>query len=105
MKPQMINESLRVLRLYWGKSQADLAGELGVSQSYLSEVERGRKDVTFELLQRYSERLRVPMSSLMLFAEKMEGSPPPTKGRVFVASKVLGLLKRLVPDELDAASD
>lgn len=105
MNVKMLNESLRVLRLYWGKSQEDLAVELGISQSYLSEIERGRKDVTIEILQRYSDLLHVPISSLLLFAEKMEGEPPLKRGRLFIANKTLSFLKSLLPDEVDALED
>ena len=105
MKIKMLNESLRILRLYWGKSQEDLAAELGISQSYLSEIERGRKEVTIEILQRYSDLLHIPMSSLMLFAEQMEGEPPLKRGRLFIANKTLNLLKSLLPDEVDALED
>ena len=100
MKIKMLNESLRILRLYWGKSQEDLAAELGISQSYLSEIERGRKEVTIEILQRYSDLLHIPMSSLMLFAEQMEGEPPLKRGRLFIANKTLNLLNNYFPTKL-----
>lgn len=95
----MINESLRVLRKFWGLSQNELAHAIGVSQSYLSEVESGKKDVTMDLLQKYSDCLNVPMSSLLFFAETLEEHPPAGKGQVFVADKVLGLLKKMVPND------
>lgn len=105
MNPAVINRSLRILRLYWGKSQAELATELEISQSYLSEVETGRKDVTIDLLDRYSKRLSVPMSSLLLFAEGVEGAPPARRGQVFVAGKVLKLLERLIPDDVQESEN
>jgi transcriptional regulator with XRE-family HTH domain len=101
MKLSLINEALKVLRLYWGKSQASLAAELGISQPYLSEVEAGRKDATLELLQRYSDVLKVPMSRLLFFVEEMEGAPKPTHGRVFIAGRALDLLRALVPEDAE----
>jgi transcriptional regulator with XRE-family HTH domain len=95
----MINEALKLIRLYWGKSQAEMAEEISLSQSYLSEIEAGHKEVTLDILKKYSTRLKVPMSSLVLFAEKVEGLPKPTRGRLFIAGKALSLLKKLVPDE------
>ena len=103
MKRPMINESLRILRLYWGKSQMELAGELEISQSFLSEIERGKKEVTLDLLDRYSCRLDVPLSSLLFFAEQVEGAPPAGRGRLFVAGKVLDFLRTLVPDDAEKA--
>jgi transcriptional regulator with XRE-family HTH domain len=99
MKPTLINEGLKILRLYWGRSQSDLAKDLGISQSYLSEIEAGRKEATLDLLRRYSESLHVPMSQLLFFVEEMEGAPKATRGRIFVAGKVLDMLKTLIPDD------
>jgi transcriptional regulator with XRE-family HTH domain len=96
----LINEALKVLRLYWGKSQSAIAADLGISQSYLSEIESGRKEVTLELLRRYSNTLDIPLSRLLFFAEEMEGAPKPTRGRVFVAGKILDLLKTLIPEDV-----
>jgi transcriptional regulator with XRE-family HTH domain len=101
VKTTLVNEGLRIVRLYWGRSQAALATELGISQSYLSEIEAARKDVTLDLLRRYSEVLNVPMSRLLLFAEEMEGAPKATRGRLFVAGKALKLLKTLIPEDAE----
>ena len=100
----MINEALRLIRLYWGKSQAEMAEKTDLSQPYLSEVESGEKEVTLEVLRRYSSSLNVPMSSLLLFAERVEGIPPPSRRRVIIAGKVLNLLRRLVPDDVQKES-
>ena len=101
MKLALINEGLKVLRLYWGKSQSELAAQLGISQSYLSEIERGHKEATLDLLRRYSETLNIPVSRLMFFVEEMEGAPKPSRGRVFIAGKTLDLLKRLLPEDVE----
>lgn len=97
----MLNESLKVLRAYLGKTQAELAGELGLSQSYLSEIERGDKEVTLEVLRKYSAHLDIPLSSLMFFAENIEGMPHRSKRQIFVADKVLKLLKRIAPQDVE----
>lgn len=101
MTERLMNEALRIIRLYWGKTQAELAQLLGVSQSYISEVEKGKRDVTMDLLRRYSRELKVPMSTLMLFAEKVEGAPPITRGKLLIAGKTLDFLKQLIPDDLE----
>lgn len=100
MKLALINEGLKVLRLYWGKSQSELATQIGISQSYLSEIESGHKEATLELLRRYSDTLNVPMSRLLFFVEEMEGAPKPNRGRVFIAGKTLDLLKGLIPEDV-----
>lgn len=103
MTKPLINEALRVVRLYWGKTQSELAGLLGISQGYVSDIEKGNREVTLDLLGRYSRALGIPMSSLMLFAEQMEGGPPVARGKLLLAGKALNFLKRIMPDDLDKA--
>lgn len=97
LRRPMINEALRLIRLYWGFSQTELSDLLGLSQSMISEIERGSKPVSMEVLQRYSEKLGIRMSQLMFFAEEIEGEPPRKRGKLIVASKVLRLLDSLKP--------
>jgi len=95
----MINEALMIARLYWGYTQKEMAGALDVSQAMVSEIERGAKSVTFDMLDRYSQALGVRKSQLMFFAEEIEGEAPVRKGRLIVAEKALRLLDRLKPAE------
>jgi transcriptional regulator with XRE-family HTH domain len=95
----MINEALTVARLYWGYSQTELAEKLGVSQAMVSEIERGQKAVSMEMLERYSKALGVRMSQLLFFAEEIEGVDQVRRGRFVVAEKVLRLLKKLKPND------
>jgi len=95
----MINEALRLVRLYWGLSQVDLSKQLELSQSMISGIERGTKSVTLEVLERYSTGLGIRMSQLMFFAEQIEGDPPVSRGKLIVASKILKVLDALKPLE------
>ncbi|MUO45408.1 helix-turn-helix domain-containing protein [Agrobacterium vitis] len=104
VKRPMINDALRLLRLYLGLSQKELAAELELSQSMVSEIENGGKSVSMEVLERYSAKLDVRMSQLLFFAEELDGEPVKTKGKLIVASRVLQLLEKLSPKELRHAS-
>lgn len=99
-KRPMINEALRLVRLYWDLSQVELAEKLELSQSMISEIERGAKPVTIDVLERYSQHLGIRMSQLMFFAEELEGDPPKNRGKLIIASKVLQLLDALQPVEV-----
>lgn len=96
-KRLMINEALRLLRLYYGFSQVELADEIGLSQSMISEIERGTKQVSIETLERYSSKLGVRMSQLMFFAEELEDQPVQKRGKLIVASNVLKILEAFAP--------
>ena len=98
-KRSMINEALRLIRLYWGYSQVELADKLGVSQSIISEIESGQKSVSLDLLEKYSKSLGIRMSQLLFFAEEIEGEPIARRGRLIFAERVLKLLERLRPHE------
>ena len=99
VKRPMINDALRLIRLYHGFSQAELAEEIGLSQSLNSEIERNAKPVSIEVLERYSQKLGVRMSQLMFFAEELEGEPVQKRGKLIVANRVLKLLESFSPRE------
>lgn len=102
-KRKTINEALRLVRLYSKLSQAELAEQLGVSQSMVSEVESGRKGVSMDLLESYSHALDIRMSQLLFFAEEIEGQPIARRGQLIIAESVLRLLEKIAPDERAAA--
>lgn len=99
IKQPMINEALKLLRLYCGLSQVEIANKIGVSQSMISDVESSRKKVTIDLLEKYSSSMNIRMSQLMFFAEEIDGQTLKTKGQLIIADKVLKLLDKLKPNE------
>lgn len=88
----MYDRALKTMRQYHRLSQADLAEQIGISRSYLNEIERNKKDPSLEVLGRYADRFDVPMSSLILFAERANDSHF-DRARVFAADKVLKMLE------------
>ncbi|MEM1397275.1 MAG: helix-turn-helix transcriptional regulator [Pseudomonadota bacterium] len=98
----LVNQALYLARLYWGYNQGEMASAVGVSQSVISEVERGHKSVSMDLLERYAVALNVKMSSLLFFAEELEGVPTPTRGKTIIARKVLEFLDGIAPKEKTA---
>ncbi len=97
----MLNKALRLLRTYHQFTQVELATRLEISNTYLSEIETGDKQASIDLLQRYSEVFKMPMSSILIFAETVEAGPKPsTKLRVGAASKILKLLDWIAEKEI-----
>ncbi|MEY4765257.1 MAG: hypothetical protein RI907_1930, partial [Pseudomonadota bacterium] len=45
----MLNEALRLVRAYHDMSQSELSVQLGISNSFLSEIESGKKQPTLDL--------------------------------------------------------
>jgi transcriptional regulator with XRE-family HTH domain len=60
-----IGERLRFYRQAKGKTQAVVAGLAGVSEDYLSQIERGLKTPTLTVLHRFSKILGVRVSELL----------------------------------------
>jgi transcriptional regulator with XRE-family HTH domain len=87
--------ALRIIRDYHRLSQADAALKVGLSKSYVSELEAGSKKASLEVLERYSEAFDIPLSSLMLFAERTQDAKVAERTRIFAAEKVLKMLEWL----------
>jgi transcriptional regulator with XRE-family HTH domain len=91
MKPTL-NNALRLVRIYHDLTQAETARRIGFSKSYVSEIEAGNKKVTIEVLERYAGAFKMPISSLMIFAEHSKDRDYAEDVRVYVARKVLKML-------------
>ena len=91
----MYARALRIIRDYHRLSQADAAIRIGISKSYISELEGGSKKASLDVLERYSSAFRLPLSSLMLFAERANNADAGELTRVYVADKVLKMLEWL----------
>jgi transcriptional regulator with XRE-family HTH domain len=89
----MLNEALRLIRVFHDRSQKDLATRLQIAPSYLSEIEGGKKEPTLQLLRKYAEEFKIPMSSILFFAENMEDGPAASRVKTAISGKVLALLK------------
>lgn len=60
-----IGDVLRDLRLQKGHTLRQVAGRASVALGYLSEVERGQKEASSEILAAVAEALDVPISTIM----------------------------------------
>ncbi|HEY1605433.1 MAG TPA: helix-turn-helix transcriptional regulator [Allosphingosinicella sp.] len=88
----MLNEALRLVRVFHDLNKTQTADRVGLSKSYITELERGDKKVTLEVLQKYADAFNVPLSSLMFFAEQASDKSPAERVRTNVAGKVIKML-------------
>ena len=63
---QLVGEVLRARRLSQGLTLRDVSARARVSLGYISEVERGQKEPSSELLSALAAALEVPLSKLLL---------------------------------------
>lgn len=63
---QLMGEVLRARRRAQGLTLRDLSSRARVSLSYISEIERGQKEPSSELLAALADALEIPLSQVLL---------------------------------------
>jgi len=93
----MINKALKLIRQFHNHKQADLASIFGISKSYLSEIESGKKTVSLDLLNKYSSQFDIPVSSLVFFSETLSSKKQLSDSiKHTMSNKLLDLMDWLV---------
>lgn len=85
----MLNEALRLLRVFNDRKATDLAKELGISAAYLSEIETGKKTPSMDLVNQYAKVFRTKPSSILFFSEGIQK----TSGTKKIAHTLIQFLK------------
>ncbi len=91
---QEIGEVLRDVRLQKGRTLRQVAGRASVALGYLSEVERGQKEASSEILASVAEALDTPISVIMREV-----------GDRLAVIEGVGVVPDTLPDELVAQFD
>jgi len=68
----MIGEAIKIIRVFNGMNQQELASALEISDSYLSQIESGKRAPTLKTIKAVSQKFGIPVSSLMFFSEQLE---------------------------------
>jgi transcriptional regulator with XRE-family HTH domain len=88
----MLNQALKLIRIFHDLTQKELAERLEISKSYLSEIESGKKTPSLEIISGYSEQFNIPMSSILFFSESIDDTSRTEQLRKVVSGKVLAML-------------
>ncbi|MDO8288761.1 MAG: helix-turn-helix transcriptional regulator [Parvibaculum sp.] len=90
----MYHRALKLIRQYHRLSQVELAASLGLSKSFISEIEKqDGKRPSIDVLERYASYFQIPLSSLLLFAEETEAEGFNDRARIYAVGKVLKMLE------------
>ena len=95
----MLNKALRLVRVFHDVNQSKLAERLGISPSYLSEIESGKKNPSIELLEKHADIFDIPPSLMMLFSEKLANNSFSERTRTTVAKKIIKIMNWLSDTE------
>ena len=89
---------LKRTRTIYGYKASELSELLGISKSYLSEIENNKKQPSLELLEKYSEIYDMKLSSLILLSENYEEASKNNKGDKFIRNMMIKLIEKMTPD-------
>jgi transcriptional regulator with XRE-family HTH domain len=81
---EAVGHELRRERLEQGRTQGDVADSAGISTQYLSELERGRKEASSEILQAAAGALGLDLHDLASRVSELAAADRPT-GPVLLA--------------------
>lgn len=78
-----VGSVIQEIRLKRNISQGDLAKRLGLSQTYLSQIEGDKKTPSMEVLQQISDALEIPVYYLMFKGLEVETDIVPEKREAY----------------------
>jgi len=91
----MLAKALRLIRVFHDLKQVELAEKIGVSKSYISEIESDKKKPSIQIIEKYSIIFKIPVSSIMFFSERIDNSQEGSKienMRGIIAEKIIKIL-------------
>jgi transcriptional regulator with XRE-family HTH domain len=89
----MLGSALKELRGFHRLTQQEVADQLGISTSYLSEIENNHKSPTLDLLERYSALYEIPTSSLLFFSENLGEKKKSDAFRMICTDKIIKVME------------
>ena len=92
----MLHNALKSVRKFHKMSVVDTAHKIGVSPSYISELENDKKRIHDDILQAYSRLFNMPVSSLYLIAEAEDEQTNSLKSKA--RRKVAQIIKWIASD-------
>lgn len=94
---EVIGEVLRVARTSQGRTLREVSDTARVSLGYLSEVERGRKEASSELLNAICDALDVPLSTVLTDAGERMATEERAASRAANATTIDASTKVVIP--------
>lgn len=93
----MIGEAIKIIRVFNSLTQQELAKALNISDSYLSQIESGKRTPTLDTIKAVSRMFGIPMSSLMFFSEQLDedSDAEGTRSRAAFGRRLLNALARI----------
>ncbi len=94
----MVHKALKLTRQFYRMKQVDLASKLEISPSYLSEIEKGKKTISVDLLKQYAHVFDVPVETFLRFEPVAVPNDP---NRIARGNRVLKFFEWVAQDDDD----
>lgn len=95
MCKMMLNEALRLIRVFHDMTAKELAEKLGISVAQLSKIETGKTTPQLNILEKYADIFQTTTPSLLLFADNLDKEKGRGKFKITIRNKMFSLLKVL----------
>lgn len=91
-----LGRALKQIRVFHSLKQKELADRLSLSASYISEIEKGIKEPSLSVINKYSRAFKIPESSILFFSENID---QPNSFKTNISNKILSMLEFISYDE------
>lgn len=91
----MIGDILKHTRNIYGYKAVEMSSMLGISTSYLSEIENNKKQPSLDILKKYADIYGIKLSSLILLSESIEEVEKQGKGISFIRNMMIKLIAKM----------
>lgn len=89
-----IGEVLKKIRQVYSITARDLAKDLDISPSYLSEIENNKKTPSLDIIEKYSDIFDIKISSIILMAEDINENKKISMSEKFIQKRMIKLLNK-----------
>lgn len=89
----MIGDVLQRLRKIYGYKAVEMSENLGISKSYLSEIENNKKQPSLSLLGMYADIFEIKTSSLVMLSEQFDEAKSKNKTDDFIRKLMIKIIK------------
>lgn len=90
---KVIGDVLKRTRAIYGYRANEMCTKLGISASYLSEIENNKKKPSLDILEKYAEIYGIRLSSLILLSENIDEAEQSGKGPAMIRNMMMHLIQ------------
>lgn len=101
----MLGEALRLTRVFHDLKINELAEGIGLSSSFISEIEKGDKSPSMETLKKYADYFRTSVSALMFFAEDLDKNTGKKSAKTSLRRNLIRFLQIIENETSQGARD